>query len=591
MKKYSIIKDEEGEIRVVPSNWLTDDKESVYWPPYKDSARVKSAAINLESRNSDWELYSCTFIKSNDDYVDAQKEARFPNLDDLTDASDEERLKATRAARNKITASPSKFISSFTKVKPPKTWETNNSVDGSKSTEGISPKKVLLAKNSVKNAPLLKSLQVDLQRTISPAQKSLFPRSEFLTGGPSGNSVVNDSSQEEEDGSNNEVELEITLPMIFEMQKTMVTKLNSLGIKVDNLSKKLQRCQNIRVADKEIVASQDMIESMSKIFPMTDEIPERSMDGVNEKIRTDPTFRKELSYTFGLQDGFNGDTLCGLLKSGLAQFLALEITKGNHRENRAIVRYLPWLFSPPSTVIQGSREFTDCVNHIRLLSWLLLGSLAHSLAITGNKVIQLNGSPIPASQPIPQEASCYVADHIQVIFSAFPDHYKSSIHNMSSIFYAFNVCQLWTLYLEEYSKRSNPDSEFHNVTMNILLEFWGKITPYILQLVLHSKMVADIVNLHFSNMLEVFLDCGCLIFHKLLPIWNLVLSSPNVQLSGHLFIRLQSYRNTPLLIRDERENVQDSRNIFHLSQWLNRLQFKMGQIEIQSSNMTQFYSF
>ncbi|XP_058808045.1 uncharacterized protein LOC131673781 [Phymastichus coffea] len=303
MKKYSIIKDEEGEVRVVPSNWLTDDKESVYWPPYKDSARVKSAAINLESRNSDWELYSCTFIKSNDDYVDAQKEARFPNFDDLTDASDEERLKATRAARNKITASPSKFISSFTKVKPPKIWETNNSVDGSKSTEGISPKKVLLAKNSVKNAPLLKSLQVDLQRTISPAQKSLFPRSEFLTGGPSGNSVVNDSSQEEEDGSNNEVELEITLPMIFEMQKTMVTKLNSLGIKVDNLSKKLQRCQNIRVADKEIVASQDMIESMSKIFPMTNEIPERSMDGVNEKIRTDPTFRKELVLFFKSKGG------------------------------------------------------------------------------------------------------------------------------------------------------------------------------------------------------------------------------------------------------------------------------------------------
>lgn len=49
----------------------------------------------------------------------------------------------------------------------------------------------------------------------------------------------------------------------------------------------------------------------------------------------------------------NEDTLGNQLKSGIAQFVALEITRGNGRDNRAISRYLPWLYHPPSTVQQG----------------------------------------------------------------------------------------------------------------------------------------------------------------------------------------------------------------------------------------------
>lgn len=45
------------------------------------------------------------------------------------------------------------------------------------------------------------------------------------------------------------------------------------------------------------------------------------------------------------------------------------------------------------------------------------------------------------------------------------------------------------MYLEELSKNNTSNSESHNVTMNILLEFWGKITPCILQLVSYSKAV------------------------------------------------------------------------------------------------------
>jgi len=49
-----------------------------------------------------------------------------------------------------------------------------------------------------------------------------------------------------------------------------------------------------------------------------------------------------------MQAGLNEDTIGGMLKCGLAQYVALEITRGNNRENRAVARYLPWLYTVPS---------------------------------------------------------------------------------------------------------------------------------------------------------------------------------------------------------------------------------------------------
>lgn len=58
-----------------------------------------------------------------------------------------------------------------------------------------------------------------------------------------------------------------------------------------------------------------------------------------------------------MQAGLNEDTLGGMLKCGLAQYVALEITRGNNRENRAVARYLPWLYTAPSSIQQGYAFF------------------------------------------------------------------------------------------------------------------------------------------------------------------------------------------------------------------------------------------
>ena len=56
---------------------------------------------------------------------------------------------------------------------------------------------------------------------------------------------------------------------------------------------------------------------------------------------------------------------------------------------------------------QGPKEFLDCVSHIRLLSWLLLGAMSHTM-------MAAQRDSGPPCQPIPLEASCHIADHIEV---------------------------------------------------------------------------------------------------------------------------------------------------------------------------------
>ena len=53
------------------------------------------------------------------------------------------------------------------------------------------------------------------------------------------------------------------------------------------------------------------------------------------------------------QNGLGEDTLGGVLKGAVAQYLALEMSRGNSRDNKAVARYLPWLYNAPSSLQQG----------------------------------------------------------------------------------------------------------------------------------------------------------------------------------------------------------------------------------------------
>ncbi|MGH0150872.1 UNVERIFIED_CONTAM: hypothetical protein FKN15_018982 [Acipenser sinensis] len=212
------------------------------------------------------------------------------------------------------------------------------------------------------------------------------------------------------------------------------------------------------------------------------------------------------------------DTFGGNLKVGLAQIAAMEISKGNHRDNKAVIRYLPWLYHPPSAMQQGPKEFIECVSHIRLLSWLLLGSLTHSALNQGST----------SCMPIPLDAGSHISDHLIVILIGFPEQ---------------------------------------------------------------SKMV-EMVCLHVISLMEALQECNSTIFVKLIPMWLPMIQSNLKHLSAGLQLRLQAIQNNVnhQYLQGLQGCAQTSAIPSVLRKWLQCTQFKMAQVEIQSSEaVSQFY--
>ncbi|XP_045144020.1 protein unc-79 homolog isoform X3 [Echinops telfairi] len=279
------------------------------------------------------------------------------------------------------------------------------------------------------------------------------------------------------------------------------------------------------------------------------------------------------------------DTFGGHLKVGLAQVAAMEISRGNHRDNKAVIRYLPWLYHPPSAMQQGPKEFIECVSHIRLLSWLLLGSLTH------NAVCPNASAPC---LPIPLDAGSHIADHLIVILIGFPEQSKTSVLHMCSLFHAFIFAQLWTVYCEQSAVATSVQNqnEFSFTAILTALEFWSRVTPSILQLMAHNKVMVEMVCLHVISLMEALQECNSTIFVKLIPMWLPMIQSNIKHLSAGLQLRLQAIQNNvhQHCLRALPGSGQSSASLAALRKWLRCTQFKMAQVEIQSSEAaSQFY--
>ncbi|KRX95168.1 Uncoordinated protein 79 [Trichinella pseudospiralis] len=262
--------------------------------------------------------------------------------------------------------------------------------------------------------------------------------------------------------------------------------------------------------------------------------------------------------------GLCEDTLGGELKIGLAKYVAHEIYRSVSRDSRSIYRFLPWLSSPPTVTQLGANEFVDCVGRVRLLSWVLLGSLSSCCS--------------SFNMPLPIECSHRISDYIQFVLAGFAELSNQSVLNMSALFHAFHLCQLWTVYCEEAVLHALDDSVKENAMASVM-DFWSRITPAILQLLSHSKVLADMVNLHFLNTVEGLLEADSVVLTKLYPMWYPILSAYHTNIPSHLMVRLDFFENS-IHSSSERD----------LKPWLKKISFKIGQVELQSSAATQFYS-
>jgi len=68
---------------------------------------------------------------------------------------------------------------------------------------------------------------------------------------------------------------------------------------------------------------------------------------------------------------------------------------------------------------------------------------------------------------------------------------QTSVLHMCSLFHAFMFAQLWTIYCEQAAAVSSNQNqnEFSSGAILTGLEFWSRVTPSILQLMAHNKVV------------------------------------------------------------------------------------------------------
>lgn len=70
---------------------------------------------------------------------------------------------------------------------------------------------------------------------------------------------------------------------------------------------------------------------------------------------------------------------------------------------------------------------------------------------------------------------------------------QTSVLHMCSLFHAFIFAQLWTVYCEQSAVATNVQNqnEFSFTAILTALEFWSRVTPSILQLMAHNKVVSS----------------------------------------------------------------------------------------------------
>lgn len=74
---------------------------------------------------------------------------------------------------------------------------------------------------------------------------------------------------------------------------------------------------------------------------------------------------------------------------------------------------------------------------------------------------------------------------------------QTSVLHMCSLFHAFMFAQLWTIYCEQAAATPTMQNqnEFASTAILTGLEFWSRVTPSILQLMAHNKVVRPSLKL------------------------------------------------------------------------------------------------
>lgn len=73
------------------------------------------------------------------------------------------------------------------------------------------------------------------------------------------------------------------------------------------------------------------------------------------------------------------------------------------------------------------------------------------------------------------------------------------------------------------------------------MDFWGRVTPGALQLLSHSKVHSEMVNLHILSLMEALQDVNSPVLAKLFPMWTPILYSHHKQVFIQFCLQIQGF--------------------------------------------------
>uniref|UniRef100_A0A158R5X9 Protein unc-79 homolog n=1 Tax=Syphacia muris TaxID=451379 RepID=A0A158R5X9_9BILA len=303
---------------------------------------------------------------------------------------------------------------------------------------------------------------------------------------------------------------------------------------------------------------QDQGENISEDIP-DDKFNTSASEAIRPHLFDLIDFIADLHVLAKLKKITSSDNVGGDIKTGLAEVVAVEMSRSNLKDPRTVIRFIPWLMSPPSVTQSTPSAFAESVTNVRVLSWLLLGALHATQPCL----------------PVPIECSQHMADYIHFVLAGFADQSKQSVVHMSALFHAFHLCQLWTVYCEQTAIASE---ELAPKALSNILGFWVRVTPAMLQLLSHSKVVAEMVNSHFLTMMQALQQCNSAVLSQLSAMWQPILTAHYSQIPSHLRLKLDSCESQPSLQSQS------------LSVWLKKIRYKIAQVELQTSAASPFYN-
>ncbi|XP_058795704.1 uncharacterized protein LOC131666783 isoform X2 [Phymastichus coffea] len=265
-KNYAIVIDDQNEKLVVPYKWLNKEKTTMYWPTgQKDVTKLIINNVNVQK---DWETLNIQYIRSSDTYTDAVSDMKLlgDKVDELTDPSDDNRVKRTRSDRHK-----KKLDDSSDENSPPsKQLRIDYATDIVDGNSNINKSFTNTSKNN-----LIVPATINITNSVKDTSTSSSNK-------PSTSRVTVSMSVNDVEDTENYISLSERQLLLLSLanQKKIMTKLNNFNARINQLQSNV----NISGASRETQhsLSEKHLQIIAKYFPIDEET--KLLATVEEKL-------------------------------------------------------------------------------------------------------------------------------------------------------------------------------------------------------------------------------------------------------------------------------------------------------------------